>query len=81
MQVGSARGRSLCRSAGLRGAISRALPSRIAAWIITAFLALNTLGDLMSASPAERHVMTPLSLMLCACFAMAAAARRPAGTP
>jgi hypothetical protein len=60
---------------------SGARPVRIAAWAITAFLALNTLGNLMSASPAERQVMTPLSLMLFACFAMVASARRPAGTP
>jgi hypothetical protein len=58
---------------------SGARPIRIAAWAITAFLALNTFGNLMSASPAERMVMTPLSLLLCACFAHVAASKRPAG--
>ena len=57
---------------------SGARPIRIAAWAITAFLALNALGNLMSASPAERVVMTPLSLLLCACCANVAASRRPA---
>ena len=51
---------------------------RIAAWAITGFLALNALGNLMSASPAERLVMTPLSLLLFACFANVAASARPA---
>lgn len=58
---------------------SGARPIRIAAWTITVFLALNTLGNLMSASPAERMVMTPLSLLLFACFASVAASARPAG--
>lgn len=48
---------------------------RIGAWAFTAFLALNTLGNLMSASAAERLVMTPLSLALLACFAAVASAR------
>jgi hypothetical protein len=59
---------------------SGARPIRIAAWAITAFLALNTLGNLMSASPAERMVMTPISLLLCACFANVAASKRPASS-
>ena len=59
---------------------SGALPIRIAAWAMTAFLAFNTLGNLMSASAAERMVMTPLSLLLCACFASVAASKRPAGS-
>jgi hypothetical protein len=59
---------------------SGARPVRIAAWAITAFLALNALGNLMSASEAERMVMTPLSLLLFGCFANVAASRRPAGS-
>ena len=59
---------------------SDARPVRIAAWAITAFLALNALGNLMSASDLERMVMTPLSLLLFACFANVAASRRAAGS-
>jgi hypothetical protein len=59
---------------------SGARPIRTAAWAITAFLALNALGNLMSGSPAERLVMTPLSLLLFACFANVAASAPPAGS-
>ncbi len=52
-------------------------PIRIGAWAITAFLALNVLGNLMSASAAEREVMAPLSLLLLAGFAIVASSRRP----
>ena len=57
---------------------SGARPIRIAAWAITVFFALNALANLMSASPAERMVMTPLSLLLFGCFASVAASARPA---
>jgi hypothetical protein len=56
------------------GARVRAI--RIGAWIWTAFLALNTLGNAMSASASERLVMTPVSVTLLACFAVVASARR-----
>ena len=58
---------------------SGARPIRIAAWAITAFLALNVLGNLMSASAAERRVMAPLSLLLLSGFTIVASSRRPIG--
>jgi hypothetical protein len=56
-------------NAGLAG---RAPPSRtikILAWLITAFLVLNTLGNVVSQSPGERALFTPLSFLTAlACF-------------
>lgn len=60
---------------------SGARPIRICAWAFTAFLALNVLGNLMSASRAERQVMAPLSLMLFAGFAIVASSGRPVNSP
>lgn len=60
---------------------SGARPIRLCAWAFAAFLALNVLGNLMSASAAERQVMTPLSLMLFAGFAIVASSGRPANSP
>jgi len=57
---------------------SGALPIRIAAWAITGFLVLPVIGNLMSASAHERHVMTPLALVLLACCATVASSKRPA---
>ena len=56
-------------------------PIRIGAWAITAFLALNVLGNLMSASALERQIMTPLALVLLACCATVAVSKRPASSP
>lgn len=57
---------------------SGARPIRICAWAITAFLALNVLGNLMSASAEERRVMAPLSLLLFAgCAIVASSATKP----
>jgi hypothetical protein len=60
---------------------SGALPIRIAAWAITAFLGLNAIGNLMSASALERQIMTPLALVLLACCATVAVSKRPASSP
>jgi hypothetical protein len=38
-----------------------ALPTQVLVWLFTAFLGLNTLGNLASKSPAEKRVMTPIS--------------------
>lgn len=35
--------------------------TRVLCWVITAFLGLNTLGNLASRSPKEKRAMTPLS--------------------
>lgn len=45
---------------------------RAFAWILTAFFALNTVGNLASRSEIERRVMTPLTLVLTVCFALVA---------
>jgi hypothetical protein len=60
---------------------SGARPIRIAAWAITAFLTLNAVGNLMSASALERQIMTPLALVLLACCATVAVSKRPASSP
>ena len=57
---------------------SGARPIRMAAWAITAFLVLNAIGNLMSASALERRIMTPIALVLLACCATVAASKRPA---
>ncbi|MFC5449631.1 hypothetical protein [Paenibacillus aestuarii] len=41
------------------------MPTQILVWIITIFLAVNTLGNLASKSKKERLVMTPLSGLAC----------------
>jgi hypothetical protein len=43
-----------------------------ATWILTAFLILNTIGNLASASPAERITMTPFSVTLAVCVLIVA---------
>lgn len=60
---------------------SAARPIRIGAWAITAFLALNAIGNLMSASALERQIMTPLALVLLVCCATVAVSKRPASLP
>ncbi|WP_214484824.1 hypothetical protein [Bacillus sp. SM2101] len=37
------------------------LPTNILVWVITVYLGLNTIGNLISRSKKERYVMTPLS--------------------
>lgn len=45
---------------------------RIGTWIFALFFCLNTLGNLASKSVLERKVMTPLTVVLAACFFFAA---------
>ncbi|MDL2357469.1 MAG: hypothetical protein QFF03_19625 [Pseudomonadota bacterium] len=53
-------------------------PVRAGAWCITAFLALNVVGNLLSASAAERQVMAPLALLLLTgCGIVAASPAKP----
>jgi len=54
--------------AGLVAPGSERLPVRIAGWIFAAYLAMNTVGNLLSKSPIERAVMTPVSTFLALCF-------------
>ncbi|MGE7826859.1 hypothetical protein [Paenibacillus sp. NPDC093718] len=41
--------------------IFHVLPTNILVWVITVFLGLNTIANLISRSTKERYVMTPLS--------------------
>lgn len=42
--------------------------SRVACWVLTGYLALGTLLNLVSRSRAERVVMTPVAAVLALCF-------------
>jgi hypothetical protein len=52
------------RRAGLAGRGRPSLAVRILSWLITIFLALNTLGNFASPSSAERFLFGPLTLLL-----------------
>jgi cell shape-determining protein MreD len=41
---------------------------RLGTWAFVGFLSLNTLGNIVSSSPAERYVMAPVTLLLIVCF-------------
>jgi hypothetical protein len=60
------------RRAGLTGPSPIPFWIQLLAWLITAFLALNTLGNFASRSASERIVAGPLSLVLTlACLVVA----------
>jgi len=62
----------ILRRAGLVGLPPVPFWIRLMAWLITAFLALNTLGNFASRSPSERMVAGPISLVLVlACLVVA----------
>jgi hypothetical protein len=66
--------------AGLAG--SRQVPTwaKLLAWVITLFLMLNTLGNAVSSSPAERYLSGSISLVAAvACLLVAIS--KPAGPP
>lgn len=48
---------------------------RWAAWGFAAYLALNTAGNLVSTSPIERAVMTPVTIFLAVSFVIVALSR------
>ena len=57
------------RRAGLIGGDTVPTIIKILSWFITAFMVLNTVGNLASQSSGERVLFTPLSLILAgACF-------------
>lgn len=45
-----------------------ALFASIGIWVLAAFFALNTLGNLVSKSKPERYTMSPITIVLCGCF-------------
>jgi hypothetical protein len=55
------------RRAGLAGDPPPSTLIKILSWIITAFMVLNTLGNLVSQSTAEKIVFTPLTILLAIC--------------
>jgi hypothetical protein len=57
------------RRAGLISDLPPSTAIKILSWVITAFMVLNTLGNLTSQSTAERIVFTPLTVLLAiSCF-------------
>ena len=46
--------------------------ARIVTWAFTAYFALNTVMNLLSQSPPERYIMTPVSAVLVVCFILVA---------
>ena len=52
------------------GAASRVMS--IAVWVFAGYFTLNTVMNLISKSPSERLVMTPISLALVICFVIVA---------
>jgi hypothetical protein len=55
------------RRAGLIGSPPPSTLIKIFSWIITAFMVLNTLGNLASQSTAEKILFTPLTILLAIC--------------
>lgn len=57
---------------GLVLAGDESLVIQVATWVFVGFFLLNTLGNIVSKSPLERKVMTPVTLILATCFAVVA---------
>ncbi|MEO8287097.1 MAG: hypothetical protein ABI670_11755 [Chloroflexota bacterium] len=62
--------------AGLAAPGPEPLAMRVATWAFAGFLALNTLGNIVSSSPAERYVMAPIAFLLVVCFIAVASSPR-----
>jgi hypothetical protein len=59
--------------AGLLGSLPTPTSIRVLAWVVTGFMALNTLGNFASLSSAERLLFGPVTLMItAACLIVAA---------
>lgn len=59
--------------AGLLGSVPAPTAVRIAAWVVTGYMALNTLGNFASVSAVERFLFGPMTiLMTVACLIVAA---------
>ncbi len=50
--------------AGLLGGTPIPTPIRVMSWVVTAFMALNTLGNFASTSNVERFLFGPMALIL-----------------
>lgn len=59
--------------AGLLGSVPQPTAIRIAAWVVTGYMALNTVGNFASVSTVERFLFGPMTiLMTVACLIVAA---------
>ncbi len=67
------------RRAGLVGLLPVPRWVKVLAWVITAYLALNTLGNLVSPSLAEKAVFGPIALILTLACLVVALAQDEAG--
>ena len=60
--------------AGLVGSVPPPTAVRVAAWVVTGYMALNTLGNFASVSSVERFLFGPMTIvMTVACLFVAAA--------
>ena len=50
--------------AGLVGSVPTPTSIRVAAWVVTGYMALNTLGNFASVSNVERFVFGPMTLIM-----------------
>ena len=67
------------RRAGLIGDAPPSRAIKIMSWLITAFMVLNTLGNLTSQSTAEKIVFTPITVLLAiSCFVVSISKGDPA---
>ncbi len=62
--------------AGLAAPGAEPMAIRVVTWVFVGFLSLNTLGNVVSSSPAERYVMAPVALLLVICFIVVALSPR-----
>ncbi len=59
--------------AGLVGSVPPPTAIRVAAWVVTGYLALNTLGNFASVTPVEKLLFGPMTLLMTiACLVVAA---------
>lgn len=59
--------------AGLLGSVPSPTAVRIAAWVVTGYMALNTVGNFASVSAVERFVFGPMTILItAACLIVAA---------
>jgi hypothetical protein len=63
----------ICRRAGLIGDMPIPMNIRVLSWIITAFMAFNTLGNLASLSTGEKILFGPISFLLAVACLMVSA--------
>jgi hypothetical protein len=62
--------------AGLLGSPPAPTSIRVLAWVVTGFMALNTLGNFASLSSAERLLFGPVTLMITAACIIVAASQQ-----